>query len=592
VRTTTFVGRMLLYRPWLYTFDGIVWLAVYGGRLLPGLAAQRAFDALPSADVPQGVLWLAALFIGVGLAQAVSFVAGVLIDIVYRFSLSAVLQRNLLGEVLRRPGARALDRPVGDALSVLRDDVRIAEDGVDWTLDMVFHFIVAAIAFAILVSVNARVAILVFVPLVAIVAIAQAASTRLQRTRAASRTATGRVTGALNEIFGSVQAVQIAQAEQGVVAYFRRLGDERRIAALAERAVLLGTQSVQQSTVSLGTGFILLLGAQAMRDRSFTVGDFALFVSYLGYVTESSTFAGQFLTQFKQLGISIARMLSLMRGGHADVPAAALVAHTPLDLDGSTRPATDEPETPVLQRLEVHDLSVRLGAHGGVADVSFAVARGQVVVVTGRVGAGKTTLLRALLGLVPASAGAISWNGALVTDPQTFFVPPRSAYVPQLPSLFSGTLRDNILLGVTADEARIARATVAAALEVDIAQFAQRLDTVIGTRGVRLSGGQVQRAAAARAFVREPQLLVLDDLSSALDVETERLLWERLLTTGLSRTILAVSHRRPALRRADHIIVLRNGQVEAQGTLDELLRDSEEMRRLWDLEVTASADRR
>src|SRR5205085_4850452 len=126
----------------------------------------------------------------------------------------------------------------------------------------------------------------------------------------------------------------------------------------------------------------------------------------------------------------------------------------------------------------------------------------------------------------------------------------------QLPRLFSGTLRENVLLGLAAGDDRLSRAIHAAAFELDVAQLEDGLDTRIGSKGVRLSGGQVQRAAAARAFLREAELLVVDDLSSALDVGTERLLWERLFAERRSPTVLAVSHRQLVLRRADRIVVL------------------------------------
>lgn len=574
------LARLIRNQPGRYTASLGVWIGIWTMPVLLGLLSQRFFDGLtdapggwsPSAVAVAVIVWTT--------AYVVAILTGMRLHAGLMARARAGVQRSMLGWIFGLPAARPVAETPGEVVSRFRDDTEHLQETFDFTVDFVGSILSAGIAFGLLVVVDPAITLAVFTPIGLVVALVWSLGGRIRRYRTSARETTEAVTGFLGEAFGAVQSVKVAGAERSLLGRFATLNDHRRRMMVRDRTLTAATDALVNNTTNVAVGVVLLLAAGSIGARGpegLSVGDVALFTYLLGRVTFAAYMTGQFLARVRQAGVSVERMVALLPGAtEIDLLRPVRMEERLPDPTPVAVTGTDEAPLLSLRGLTCH----HPGTTAGVTDVDLDVHPGDLVVVTGRVGSGKSTLLRAALGLLPAR-GEVRWRGQVLDDVPAALGPPRTAYTPQVPRLFSMDLRDNLAMGMDVDDDDLLAAMAVATLDVDLAAMPDGLDSRVGPRGLRLSGGQVQRSAAARMLVRRPDLLVFDDLSSALDVETEAVLWRRLFSQPGQTTALVVSHRRPALARADLVVVLDEGRVVARGTARDLLSTSATFAELW-----------
>lgn len=496
-------------------------------------------------------------YLAIVIARMGSIMAEAWGDVTFRYRLKGVLHHNALHQALERPGAEPLPVSALEAINRLRDDVDEVADFPLWIPEVIATVGTGIVAFITMSSIDMTLSAMSVIPLVLLGVASYLIWPHYLKYRYQAGMCEDRFTSLLGSIIAGAQTIKLVNSSSAALERVNAVSRERQHVNVRGHVLY----HAQSTLVSLGVGIcgtaIYWYGGASLSAGTMHIGDLLLLVSSLGIIAWVPNTVATFIGDYAQQKVSIERLTDFM-------------PNHPFGLIRPYRWWLPQPTnthahavTP-LSALTLVDVSYTYVKSGsGIQRANITIPRGSLTVVTGAVGSGKSTLLNLISGLLTPHAGQLIWNG----QPIARIGAPHVLATTQIPFLVSDTLRENITLG--ANPSQLDQIIEASALTHDITQLPAGLDTVVGPRGVRLSGGQRQRIALARMLLRSAEILVLDDISSAVDVTTEAHLWRSLRQYGTG-TLVASSHRRSLLQQADQIIVVANGAITAIGTYHEV----------------------
>jgi ATP-binding cassette subfamily B protein len=425
-----------------------------------------------------------------------------------------------------------------------------------------------------MIWVHPKLALLCLIPLAAVSLVMAVAGSRMHALSLDVQAQLGLLSGRAQENFSGARVVRAFVQEEREVERFRGLCEEYQDRNLRLARWRAGGWAAILVLAESAMAVTLFAGGRGLADGTLTLGVLGAFVAY----------------QFQLLWpmIAIGWVVNLVQRGVACMGRLEeLWAARPEVDDRAARPLA----APIRGRIEARNLTFSYAPDRPPAlkDVSFSIEPGAQVALVGRTGSGKTTVLQLLLRHYPVPPGMLFVDGVDVNEIPVDALRSAIGAVPQDPFLFSGSIRDNIAFGSLADpgEEAIRAAAERSRLSADLGRFVDGLDQVIGERGVTLSGGQRQRLAIARALVRAPRILLLDDSLSSVDSQTEREIQERLREFRLGRTAIVVTHRLADVSDADLALVLDEGRLVERGRHDDLVAAGGVYARLWDRQKLA-----
>ncbi len=562
------------FRPYkLHIITGIICIlaSVVFGLLIPR-SVGLAID-----DLKQGVTWTSITMASLKIL-GLSLVSGIFLFLQRRILIN--MSRHVEYDLRRDFYAYLVDQPLsffhehrtGDLMARATNDLaavrQLAGPMIMYTLQTVF---VVMLVLPLMLKISVRLTLLLFVtmPLVSLTVkyFGQQVHMRFEKIQDFF----AQITARAQENFAGVRVVRAYAQEGAEIAAFDTLNRQ-----YAERNLSLVRISAMMRPLLqfvIGAGFVLIIwvGVPLTVSGAMTTGEFVTFNLYLSRLIWPLIALG-YVVNLYQRGTASLKRINSIQAIEPTIKDAAGVRVQP----------------PVRGRIEFKNLTFRYRETDEpvLRDINLVIEAGQSVAFVGRTGSGKSTLVNLITRLIDAPQGTVLVDDISVRDYPLAQLRESIGYVPQETFLFSDTLADNIAFGVLkAERADIEWAAEIAGLTDDIRSFPNGFETMVGERGITLSGGQKQRTAIARAVLRQPKILILDDSLSSVDTYTEEKILAQLRGVMRERTSIIVSHRISTVRDADLICVLDEGRMVERGTHDELLARGGEYADLYERQL-------
>ena len=444
----------------------------------------------------------------------------------------------------------------GDMMTRFSTDVEMLQDMVGYGL-MIILYAGGMIAFVIPVMflISWEISLVGMIPIVIMTfgtyKVSQPLETKVDEARDA-------ISELSNEVLETVEGIRVIRAYSKKDQLSSRFA--KKTAALSARwndIARYRALYMPMYSLMLGLSTVLILGSGLyfMEAGQVSLGQVVALQLYVVSLVEPFAMLSDFILVYQTGKTSFGKLQELIETGD--------------DMEEDGRKDLDH-----LQEIHLEDYSFSYAqaSQPSLKEISLTLKAGQTLGLVGKTGAGKTSLVRQFLRQYPVGEGTFTINGRPITDYSRKSLEALIGYVPQEHVLFSRTVWENIAMGkVQADQEEIKQAISTAAFEEDVERMADGLDTTIGERGVSISGGQKQRTSIARAFIREPELLILDDSLSAVDARTERQIIQNIQQERAGKTNIIVTHRLSAVHHADWVLVLDEGRIIEEGTPDQLL---------------------